>query len=581
MLSLRLWAQLLVLTHCFATVRAQNFTVPSNWQRQTRTLSQDEYKSFAQRAAGQLVPLIDEQTGQIDSLKFTFYDINLAAVLALQDYRTGNSSFEPVLEKMFDNYPSAHNNSFLVATPQWGLSAFYAYRAYNNSDFLSLATSAWSRVSQYLVREQDAKAGTQDMRNVTFPSTCPNESGDGTNQTVAGAVFMYINEKNDTRVNAQTIGPFAALSAYLYEETQNSTYLTAANLSIAFLQKRHYNHTIVLDTSELVECIIDPLTAFTYNTGYAIEAAAVLDSVTSRSDPSSPLPWLRTLVANAINFNGWTGPDGVIFEENADPEDWTSGLKAILIRGLLEARDRNRGTEMATFIENFIDVQVQAVLSGAQGGSDAYTTNWKGKANSVLSVPGNIVALDVLNAAVVVPFNTTSDITHVSHTGVIVGGVVGGLAGVLSVVAVVFFLCRRKRRMSLSTSHESQLVVEPFTRQPSTSLPVSSTRAGIYASRPLDAKLGRYVSDVPFSTSTSALPLSSTNSQSAALVSVDQESSAAARSEAESHDLDRTDLANIVHRLQGILLQSERNRPVDNESIPSTEPPPEYHAEQE
>lgn len=43
--------------------------------------------------------------------------MNLAAVLALQDYHSGNKTYQDLLGNMFSAYYAGHNESFLAAVP--------------------------------------------------------------------------------------------------------------------------------------------------------------------------------------------------------------------------------------------------------------------------------------------------------------------------------------------------------------------------------------------------------------------------------------------------------------------------------
>ena len=51
------------------------------------------------------------------ALGFSSQDVNLAAVLALQDYRSGTNLYEETLGNVFSAYFSTHNNSFLSSLP--------------------------------------------------------------------------------------------------------------------------------------------------------------------------------------------------------------------------------------------------------------------------------------------------------------------------------------------------------------------------------------------------------------------------------------------------------------------------------
>ena len=70
------------------------------------------------------------------------------------------------------------------------------------------------------------------------------------------------------------------LSAYLYNITANSTYLSTAEQSAVFIREQLYNNGIIMDTFYAQTSAIDNGTGpFTYNSGFAIEGLAVLGQV--------------------------------------------------------------------------------------------------------------------------------------------------------------------------------------------------------------------------------------------------------------------------------------------------------------
>ncbi|VDC05859.1 unnamed protein product [Peniophora sp. CBMAI 1063] len=481
-----------ILTFLLAALAlAQDDTTPSEWNT-TTYLTRPERESLASAAAARLVSKIDPTTGRINSLGFSSQDVNLAAVLALQDYHRGSNTYQEVLSDMFSTYYAGHNNSFFAALPvsrhgnnediQWGLSAYYAFRAYGDETFYNLAKDSWERVYSYIVDTGDAQNGTQATRSVSFKTECPSSKAIGNDSNI-GAVFMYPDTKNDTSVNSQTMGPFMTLGAYLYESSnRTSQYLAYANLTGQYLNYHLYNGTIMLDTANVATCAVDTATAFTYNTGYVLEGIAVLanQSLTSLAGTDDGLEmyrdWLNTMVPEAIKFVGWTGDDGVIFEENADPDNWTSGLKAVLVRGLLEARARNPAADWAPLVDNFVTVQYNALLtSNAAGSNDTYSTDWRTVSNGTIDYPGSITALDVLNAAIVTPTNATTEAPSTSNksggtnVGAIVGGVIGGLAA-LAIIGFLLFLLRRRHNRRIPSSRAflddngrpRQSMIQPF-----------------------------------------------------------------------------------------------------------------------
>lgn len=80
------------------------------------------------------------------------------------------------------------------------------------------------------------------------------------------------------------INPRLRLGAYLYESSNDtSQYLAYAGLTGQYLYHHMYNGTIMLDTANLATCAVDTVTAFTYNTGYALEGIAILANQSTSS----------------------------------------------------------------------------------------------------------------------------------------------------------------------------------------------------------------------------------------------------------------------------------------------------------
>ena len=56
----------------------------------------------------------------------------------------------------------------------WGLTGAYAYRAYNDQQFLNSAIEIWEEFTPMVITVDDASSGTHPMKNVTFMTQCSN-----------------------------------------------------------------------------------------------------------------------------------------------------------------------------------------------------------------------------------------------------------------------------------------------------------------------------------------------------------------------------------------------------------------------
>jgi hypothetical protein len=56
----------------------------------------------------------------------------------------------------------------------WGLAAVYSYKAYNDSNMLSVAQAIWNTSSPYQVQVSQLPTGRNPTRNVTLAAMCNN-----------------------------------------------------------------------------------------------------------------------------------------------------------------------------------------------------------------------------------------------------------------------------------------------------------------------------------------------------------------------------------------------------------------------
>ncbi|KAI0314728.1 hypothetical protein OF83DRAFT_1174488 [Amylostereum chailletii] len=482
-------------------VVAQDFTIQSTWKDSTSNISRGDRAQVAQDAIGQLIPLIESAgagstSGSDASALPISTTASLFAVLALNDWITGETTYKSTIINNIPYYFSFLPNGG-VSREQvnsdgllWGLTAYYTFRAYNDSSFLSNAIKVWDHASQYLITDAQAQTGRQPTRNFTFPPQCNGSS-------VAGGVFWVPGVSSDGGVNGETVGPFLALSAYLAEATSNSTYTSSAELSAAFIRDHLYNGTLIWDNFDVKGCqVSDADFIFTYDSGFAIEGFSVLGNVTKNDTWTSLVPLTHSqsahnLVATTGPFWAWTGPDDVINEgDQHSLGDARTGYKRIFIRALHEVWYRNDpNSDIAKFIASFLTVQASGQFNSIRTqakrpGSNVYSPFWSGPTQS-FEPYSQAVALYALNSAISLqvaqpvangtpsgstsnspsPSSSTSSSpstsSSFSRVGPIVGGVVAALVIVIACVVIVIWR-RRSPRRCVSPSHD----IDPFITQP-------------------------------------------------------------------------------------------------------------------
>ncbi|KAI0090053.1 hypothetical protein BDY19DRAFT_992295 [Irpex rosettiformis] len=380
---------------------AQSFTVPSKWRKPTTTLSRQDRLTLVNGLLDTVHPALNTTTGMFQGLSVP-QTANMLCALSIGDRISNSTSSKDVVLQSLNTTFGRAPNIVTLRSPQlnsdaavWGLAAIYSYKAYNDQSSLRFAQSMWAQVNRYMVTTDDATAGSHPEKTAAFPSTCNGASN-------AGAVFYIANNVNNTVVNSETVGTFLALSAYLYEQTQNVQYLSAAELSASFVTTVLYDGNAIRDGITLGTC--DTVNDFwTSNSGVVIEGLSILASTHSTYTSR-----LNSLISATIPYSRWTNvSDGIIIEgptsaADANSNGATFGYKAILVRGLYEAYSRipSNSTE-ASFIQSFITVQLNALTDlSSVTGSNLYSPKWEGPPPTQLLPWGQLAAVDVLNAAV-------------------------------------------------------------------------------------------------------------------------------------------------------------------------------------
>ncbi|KZV73116.1 hypothetical protein PENSPDRAFT_683157 [Peniophora sp. CONT] len=466
-----------------STIGAQTLTIPVSWRAPTSNLSLHSRESLAYEAALPLTQM-DLSVGH-SSLPYVQDVISVYAVLALQDYHSGNSTWRNMgtdnLQALIQKFgfwfggpdPKGGGEGINSDATYMGLTLFYSYRTYKEQILLDTAVDVWNLIYYgAFITLSNAASGNGAGRNVSFspPANC-------TGGTFAGGVFRFYNVLNDTFVDMVSTGPFMTLSAYLFEETKNVTYQQTAQLSLDFVLNHLWNGSIVYTSLNLSSCqIIDEHSL--NNQAWFVEGASVLANIT-RNNTLSTL--LESVVPSVTTFWSWTSPNGIVNDTTLMPVN-----PGIFIRGLAEVRRRNPGTDLARYIGAYITVQFNAVLDNARApapNDSYYSRPWSGPSVTPFDINGNIAALDVLNAALdlATPSSDppsggstpTSTSAKSPKIGAIAGGVVGGVVVVGALVAAAQ-RCRRRHEVANKVNDPVAIrSVKPFTSRTARNPPAS------------------------------------------------------------------------------------------------------------
>ncbi|CAL1698180.1 unnamed protein product [Somion occarium] len=336
---------------------AQDFSVPSEWVNTTSTHSWDDRVQLAQSVIDSVIPHYDASKGQLNELFFG-QNANLMSAIVIHDslvpnrtnYNTTTDNFLRVVPSLV---PTINGTTIGVTNDplMWGLTGIYAYRAYNERPFLDNAISIWEQISVYMITRQDAASNSHPLKNITFPLECNGIS-------LAGGVFWNSNSPQNTGINAGTSGAYMALSAYLYEMTNNNTSGDAAELSRQFIQSHLYNESAgyVMDFLDPPTCSIANNFQWTYNMGLYLEAISVYANKTNNVTLTD---FANELTVHAVKSTAWNGVDGINTEElpveNVTTNAFSMAYKGMLIRALYEHWSRSpEGSDVAKLIESYI-----------------------------------------------------------------------------------------------------------------------------------------------------------------------------------------------------------------------------------
>ncbi|KAI0789009.1 hypothetical protein BC629DRAFT_472632 [Irpex lacteus] len=443
---------------------AQDFTVPSSWRKPTSSATRDQRLPLVQGLIDSVSSDFNKTSGLFNSYTITQSGSFMAAA-ANSEFVTNSTRNRNIVLDGINTYLSFATlggyNSLGAANndpPTWGIAAMNAYRAYGDDQALQHAILMWNFTQPYFVTPDHVAAGKHPKKNITLAKSC---SG----ATTAGGIFSRP-DPSDPSVNAETVGTWMSLSARLYEETKDTKYQEAAELSAEFIQNHLYNGIIIEDTISLADCNLINL-SITYNSGFPLDGYAVLASTNS-----SWTPFVNQLVSSVTPFSTWTrGTSGINYEGSDNPTD-VNGMwpKSVLMRALWETWYRStNGSAVNTYIESYLTVQWNALVDLASvSGANIYSSTWEGPKPTSKSSVAQMSVLDVLNAAVsFVPPASSNNSTSTSsgatpsqtggsgsdnavdhkksNTGAIVGGVVGGIAFLAVVLASSFFFCRRRK----------------------------------------------------------------------------------------------------------------------------------------
>ncbi|KAK0237379.1 hypothetical protein EDD85DRAFT_1008566 [Armillaria nabsnona] len=454
---------------------AQDLKPSTLWKDPNITLSKDDRITIASAAIEKAVSML-QPNGQFSDSSFDIPG-KLYAQMAEFDRLTNQTTYKQTLKQCFvlaeSISPKFLTTKSIADGLNYGYAAARAYHTYQDPNFLDLAVTSWTTARRYTISKKQAVSGTIDVKQSKLSPLCQ-----GT--TLMGGTYFSTDP-----TDAYIFSMASSVSALLAEATANQTYLDAAIESANFIQSH------LLDPSDTVMaflssnisqyCTMDT-SVYSPNTGIFVEGLVILTDIT-RNKSTEAL--LRSIIIAVITNTSWQELDGILTVAS------DGGL--YIVRALAALYERNTTTSnLREYIKEYIGVQYNAVIEKATfGGSNIYGIPWTGPPRTVFSIKNQTVAVSALLSGIQLlnnqPSSKSSDspttdgipasgsptasvtissplLPKHNPTGAIVGGVVGGLAGLAVTVACVLLWRRRycQRNHTPLVDERSPQILTPF-----------------------------------------------------------------------------------------------------------------------
>uniref|UniRef100_A0A0W0F7I8 Glycoside hydrolase family 76 protein n=1 Tax=Moniliophthora roreri TaxID=221103 RepID=A0A0W0F7I8_MONRR len=357
-------------------------------------------------------------------------------------YKQALKSYISATERLVPGFAS----DFIRGGIAFGNAAARAYEIYGDDIFLDYAVEA------ELGKEIHGKnCGTASMAGGTFAFNTTDDTQLDSWATGASRTHLFIEKTSDY---------LDSLSASLYKITSNETYLSAANTTANFLRSHMYrDQGLIVSTlsgKQGDQCQAQQDTP-PLSTGMLMQGVSLLNSITSSVDD---VALINDIVVGESLNNQWNNEDGVL--TTMDP----SGI--YIPRGLLQVYNTTSDTSLQRYISAYLSTQYNAVIDLASGPGNIYARSWTGPSASSFNVDGQLNAISVLLAGILLSNDTVTITTiiaipsssptasHFPSTSTTpvpglpvasrIGVMIGGFAFLAGAVAALWFLVRRLLR---------------------------------------------------------------------------------------------------------------------------------------
>ncbi|ESK84833.1 glycoside hydrolase family 76 protein [Moniliophthora roreri MCA 2997] len=401
------WLLVGAITVCCPLIAGQY--IPSSWRKPAITISQRERIQKAEAAIDQYLStlpaapesnrgrrsLTSSPLGNLLSLsQFCIEMADFDSLTGQERYKQALKSYISATERLVPGFAS----DFIRGGIAFGNAAARAYEIYGDDILLDYAVEAWNWGRRFTVSEENISVGTIPVKNFPLQKNCGTAS-------MAGGTFAF-NTTDDTQLDSWATGNFLVLSASLYKITSNETYLSAANTTANFLRSHMYrDQGLIVSTlsgKQGDQCQAQQDTP-PLSTGMLMQGVSLLNSITSSVDD---VALINDIVVGESLNNQWNNEDGVL--TTMDP----SGI--YIPRGLLQVYNTTSDTSLQRYISAYLSTQYNAVIDLASGPGNIYARSWTGPSASSFNVDGQLNAISVLLAGILLSNDTVTITTIIA-----------------------------------------------------------------------------------------------------------------------------------------------------------------------
>ncbi|KAK1227453.1 hypothetical protein PQX77_009554 [Marasmius sp. AFHP31] len=468
--------------------QGEELTVPSTWSNSTLKATREERVNRTAAAIDAFIASDDFfvlSNGQPRELPLVFWPYGeFLARIADYDIYTNQTRYKDIVYRHYltglqqlkpDDRINLQPSIQISNKFRYAHAAIRAYLAYRDEAFLSIAKGFWTSSRNLTLSDADVRSNSSSAKSTTIDSTVSLTCRTSDKQyTLAGGTFHNAINDNDLLITLGATADYLTLTVSLavLSSQLDQTYIGLARQMADFLLNVLYKGDGVFHNKVQVrsnQTCPRPQTDPDLVVGNAAVSLQSLSLLALTSENSDLMNVLRDVTRYATNT--WHTPDGVLdsrkiqAQVNSNADDAESS-KQHLFRSFYElVVGESSAPDLKTYVRRYLAVQYNALVDQTNFPSDtppiygpgfSSATQFSNYAQmgAITTLLGGVISGD--DSAEVTPNDPRAG-DVVDHdkvpVGAIIGGVVGGFAGLVLVAAGG--CCYHRRR------HSRQLVKSP------------------------------------------------------------------------------------------------------------------------